>query len=73
MIAVAIVNAAARSIVWYPRVAGSVSNMQGIELYPGDDSAWPMGWVDKNVFFTGKDKHTMNSDARVMFHYHTPW
>ena len=67
--AVAIANAAARSIVWYPRVEGSVSNMKGIELYPGDDSAWLMGWVDKNVFFTGKDKHTMNSDARVMFHY----
>jgi hypothetical protein len=28
-----------------------------------------MGWVDKNVFFNGKDGHTMNSDARVMFHY----
>jgi len=43
--------------------------MKGIELYPGDGSAWLMGWVDKNVFFTGKDEHTMNSDARVMFHY----
>jgi len=67
--AVAIANAAARSIVWYPRVEGSVDNMKGIELYPGDKSAWIMGWVDKNVFFTGKDEHTMNSDARVMFHY----
>ena len=28
-----------------------------------------MGWVDKNVFFSGKDGKTMNSDARVMFHY----
>ena len=28
-----------------------------------------MGWVDKNVFFNGKDGQTMNSDARVMFHY----
>ena len=28
-----------------------------------------MGWVDKNVFFNGKDGKTMNSDARVMFHY----
>jgi hypothetical protein len=64
--AVAIGNAAARSILWYPRIEG---NMKGIELYPGDDSAWLMGWVDKNVFFTGKDEHTMNSDARVMFHY----
>jgi hypothetical protein len=64
--AVAIANGAARSIVWYPRIDG---NMKGIELYPGDNSAWLMGWVDKNVFFTGKDKQTMNSDARVMFHY----
>ena len=43
--------------------------MKGIEVYPGEDSAWQMGWVDKNVFFNGKDGHTMNSDARVMFHY----
>jgi len=66
MDAVAIANATARSIVWYPRIDG---NMAGIEVYPGDNSAWLMGWVDKNVFFNGKDKHTMNSDARVMFHY----
>lgn len=64
--AVAIANGAARSIVWYPRIDGT---MKGIELYPGDNSAWLMAWVDKNVFFTGKDGHTMNSDARVMFHY----
>jgi hypothetical protein len=64
--AVSIANAAARSVVWYPRVDGT---MKGIEIYPGDDSAWMMGWVDKNVFFNGADGHTMNSDARVMFHY----
>ena len=64
--AVAIANAAARSIVWYPRVDGT---MKGIEIYPGEDSAWMMGWVDKNVFFNGTDGKTMNSDARVMFHY----
>ena len=64
--AVAIANAAARSIVWYPRVDGT---MKGIEIYPDTHSAWLMGWVDKNVFFTGKDGKTMNSDARVMFHY----
>ena len=64
--AVAIANAAARSIVWYPRVDGT---MKGIEIYPGADSAWLTGWVDKNVFFSGKDGKTMNSDARVMFHY----
>lgn len=67
--AVAIGNATARSIVWYPRVGGSVANMKGIQIYPQDNSAWIMAWVDKNVFFNGKDGHTMNSDARVMFHY----
>jgi len=64
--AVAIANGIARSIVWYPRVDGT---MAGIEIYPGEDKAWIMGWVDKNVFFNGPDGHTMNSDARVMFHY----
>jgi len=64
--AIKIANATARSIVWYPRTDG---NMKGIRIYPDTDSAWIMGWVDKNVFFSGKDGHTMNSDARVMFHY----
>jgi hypothetical protein len=67
--AVAIGNAAVRSIIWYPRIEGSVDNMKGIEIYPGSNSAWIMGWVDKNVFFNGKDGRTMNSDARAMFHY----
>jgi hypothetical protein len=66
---VAIGNATARSIVWYPRTGGSVSNMEGINIYSDTGSAWIMAWVDKNVFFNGKDKQTMNSDARVMFHY----
>ena len=64
--AVAIANAAARSIVWHPRVDGT---MKGIELYPDTHSAWLTGWVDKNVFFNGPDGKTMNSDSRVMFHY----
>jgi hypothetical protein len=64
--AVAIANATARSIVWHPRTDGT---MKGIKIYPDTDSAWLMGWVDKNVFFTGNDGKTMNSDARVMFHY----
>ena len=64
--AVAIANAAARSIVWHPRTDGT---MKGIKVYPGTDSAWLMAWVDKNVFFNGNDGKTMNSDARVMFHY----
>jgi len=67
--AVAIANATARSIVWYPRTSGSVDNMKGIEIYPDIKSAWIMGFLDKNVFFNGKDGKTMNSDARVMFHY----
>ena len=64
--AVKIANATARSIVWHPRTDGT---MKGIRIYPDTDSAWLMGWVDKNVFFNGKDGKTMNSDARVMFHY----
>ncbi|MFZ9030410.1 MAG: DUF1254 domain-containing protein [Robiginitalea sp.] len=67
--AVAIANATARSILWYPRVSGSVDNMKGIQIYPDTNSAWMMGWVDKNVFFNGKDGHTMNTDAKVTFHY----
>jgi len=43
--------------------------MKGIRVYPDSDSAWLMGWVNKNVFFNGEDEQTMNSDARVMFHY----
>lgn len=64
--AVAIANATARATVWYPRTEGT---MKGIEVFPGTDSAWSMGWVDKNVFFTGQDGSTMNSDARTYFHY----
>jgi hypothetical protein len=64
--AVAIANAASRVIVWYPRLDGV---MNGVQVYPDSDSAWLMAWVDKNVFFNGKDGQTMNSDARVMFHY----
>ncbi len=64
--AVAIGNATARSIMWYPRSEGT---MKGVEIYPGANSAWHMGWVDKNVFYNGKDGMTMNSDARTFFHY----
>jgi hypothetical protein len=58
--AVAIANATARSIVWYPRVDGAL-------LYPDKKSAWVMAYADRNVFFT--DKGAMDSDARSMFHY----
>jgi len=58
--AVAIGNATARAIVWYPR-------MEGAMIYPDTHSAWMMGFVDKDVFFE-KDG-ARNLDARVMFHY----
>jgi len=64
--AIKIANAAARSLVWFPRVDGS---MEGTEIYPDTHSAWTMGFLNKNVFFNGKDGQTMNSDARVLFHY----
>jgi len=67
--AVAIGNGTARSIVWYPRVSGSVDNMKGILIYPETNSGWMTGFCDKNVFFNGKDGMTMNSDARTMFYY----
>lgn len=64
--AVAIANAASRAIVWYPRTDGT---MKGIRVYPDTDSAWILAYLGKNVFFNGEDGQTMNSDARVMFHY----
>jgi hypothetical protein len=64
--AIRIANATARSTVWYPRTDGT---MKGVRVYPDTDSAWLMAWVDKNVFFNGKGGQTLNSDARVMFHY----
>ena len=64
--AVAIGNAAARSIVWHPRVDGT---MKGVEVYPGEDKAWMLAFHSKNVFFNGEDGMTMNTDARVNFHY----
>jgi hypothetical protein len=58
--AVAIGNATARSIVWYPRVDGAM-------IYPDTESAWMMAYAGKDVFFL-KDG-ARNLDARVMFHY----
>lgn len=63
---VAIANAQARSIVWYPRID---KNMKGAQIYPDTDSAWNMAYMGRNVHFNGKDGQTMNTDARVMFHY----
>ncbi len=63
---VALGNAASRSIVWYPRVD---MNMKGVRIYPDTNSSWIMGYTGRNVFFNGEDGQTMNTDARVMFHY----
>lgn len=67
--AVAIGNATIRSIMWYPRTSGSGDTMKGIQIYPDTNSSWVMAFLDKNVFFNGKDGHTMNSDARDFFYY----
>jgi hypothetical protein len=63
---VAIANAQARSIVWYPRTH---MNLSGVQIYPDTGSAWHMGYPDRDVFFNGADGATMNTDARVSFHY----
>ena len=63
---VAIANAASRSIVWYPRYD---KNMKGVRVYPNTGSNWVMAYTARNVFFNGEDGMTMNTDARVMFHY----
>ena len=63
---VALGNAASRSTVWYPRYE---KNMKGVRVYPDTDSAWIMAYTGRNVHFNGDDGQTMNTDARVMFHY----
>ncbi|MEM1112680.1 MAG: DUF1254 domain-containing protein [Pseudomonadota bacterium] len=63
---VAIANAQARAIVWYPRIH---MNMSGVEIYSDTGSAWHMAYTDRNVFFNGEDGATMSTDARVSFHY----
>lgn len=62
--AVAIGNAAARSLVWYPRVD---MNLAGVRIF--DDRNYITAFADKDVFFDGPDDFTMNTDARVVFHY----
>ncbi len=59
-------NAASRAIVWYPRYD---KNMKGVRVYPDTDSNWMMAYTARNVHFNGEDGQTMNTDARVMFHY----
>ena len=63
---VAIGNAQARAIVWHPRTD---KNLGGVQIYPDTDSAWIMAYPGRNVFFNGDDGGTMNTDARVSFHY----
>ena len=63
---VALGNAASRAVVWYPRYD---KNMKGVKVYPDTDSNWIMAYTARNVFFNGEDGQTMNTDARVMFHY----
>ena len=63
---VALGNAASRSIVWYPRYD---MNLAGARIYPDTNSAWMMAYTARNVFFNGENGQTMNTDARVMFHY----
>lgn len=63
---VAIGNAQARAIVWYPRTDMTLG---GVQIYPDTGSAWNMGYPGRNVFFNGADGATMNTDARASFHY----
>jgi len=58
--AVAIGNATARAIVWYPRIGG-------VHFYPEKNSSWTTAFANKDVFF--KNEGAMDSDARVIFHY----
>ena len=62
--AIKIGNAAARSIVWYPR---DEVTLEGVHIYP--DRKWVTAFVNKDVFFDGPDNWTMSTDARVTFHY----
>jgi len=62
--AVAIGNAAARSIVWHPRTD---SNLSGLQTFEGMN--WNAAFLNQNVFFDGPDGETVNTDARVTFHY----
>jgi len=63
---VAIGNAQARAIVWYPRID---MDMGGVQIYPDTGSAWNMAYTGRNVHFNGEDGGTMNTNARVSFHY----
>lgn len=53
-------NATARVITTYPRISG-------IPIYPGDDSAWNMGFADKNTSF--ESDGAINLSARSLFYF----
>lgn len=53
---VAIGNAQARAIVWYPRID---MNMAGAQIYPDTGSAWNMAYMGRNINFNGTDEATM--------------
>jgi hypothetical protein len=63
--AVAIGNAAARSITYYPRTD---MNLAGVEIYPDTESSWIMAFANKNVFFK-TETGGLNVNALDMFHY----
>lgn len=59
--AMALGNASARSIVWYPR-------QDGVNLYEDQpNSSWKLGYADRDVFFN--DNGAVKKEARDMFHY----
>lgn len=53
-------SATARAITYKPRISG-------IQIYPETNSAWSMGYANKNTSFI--DNGAMNLDARVFFLY----
>ena len=63
--AVAIGNAAARSITYYPRTD---MNLVGVEIYPDTESSWIMAFANKDVFFK-TETGGLNINALDMFHY----
>lgn len=62
--AIKIGNAAARSIVWYPREG---VGLNGVSAY--DDLNWVIAFAERDVFFDGPNDSVMSTDARVTFHY----
>ena len=44
-------------------------NLGGVQIYPDIGQRLEHGYAGRNVFFNGEDGGTMNTDARVSFHY----